>query len=160
MKKFISILLALVLAIGVFAGCDLLESDPKTFTEGDFTITLNEDFKVSDEDNGYDITFSSGTAIVFVLEEDFEYFDEDTKLDEYVELSLEANDCEELEIQDAGDYLYVEYTDDVEGEEYYYMVAYYEGSDAFWVVNFSTPESYRSTMEAKFTTWASSIEVE
>jgi len=159
MKKLISVLLALVLAIGVFAGCDLLESDPKTFTEGDFTITLNEDFEVSDEDNGYDITFASRTSIVFVLEDSFEYFEEGTTLEEYSQLSLEANEREELEVKEGDGYLYVEYNDDVEGEDYYYMVAYYEGSESFWVVNFSTPEVNRSKLGAKFVTWASSVEV-
>lgn len=132
------------------------EPDPKTFTEGDVTITLTDEFEVAQYED-FHACFESRTAAVFVLKEEAEYFDEDTTLEEYVELSLEVNETPELEIQKTGDRYYVEYVEEVEGEEYFYMVFFYMNEDAFYVVNFSTPEANRDLYKDDFALWAASV---
>jgi hypothetical protein len=51
MKKILALIVLATMLLGL-CGCDALEeifeSDPKTFSKGSFSITLNEDFKKGD----------------------------------------------------------------------------------------------------------------
>lgn len=140
---------------GSFFGPDTTTS--KTFVKEDFRITLNDNFKETQED-GFFAFYESKAVIVFALREDAELF-EDITLEEYGKLVLEANNRTGAAMNKADDFIWFSYTDAPEDQEIYYMAGCYQSEEAFWIVNFATPVSNREKYEIIFMQWAESVEV-
>ena len=163
MKNITKRLLCLMTAIGLLCaltGCDLLGGNraaAKTFTQGDFSITLTDQFEVWDEEGFYAAYLSSNTGIA-VVRDDRSYFG-DISLEDYVELSLYYGGHEDLEYTRQGDGFLACYTDTIDGMEYYYHTYFYENESAFWVVNMWTLRISTNIIEKDFPVWADSIEI-
>lgn len=143
--------------IGSFLSRGISTPTPKTFQQGDLTITLTDDFKQQQQE-GFYAFYQSGSALVFSLREDKEIFG-DISLEEYGNLVLEANERTDLAMNRGEDFLWFEYTDTPEGQRTYYMAVCYSSEDAFWIVNFATPEVNREKYKETFLEWAKSVEV-
>lgn len=167
MKKFLA-LFTLVVMLFSLCGCDalegLFESDPKTFSAGAFSITLNEDFSKIKEGEyeqyeDYFVAYKSKYVHVLVLQELYEDIGEELTLDEYIELSLEANDMPGKAVKDGEGYRFITYIENEDGDNMFYKACYYEGEDGFYVVNFVTLldslDKYGSDIEK----WAESVDV-
>lgn len=144
----------------IFKADDPTKADPKTFEKDGFKITLTEGFEEADDDELF-ASYEAKTAAVGVFSEAFADFEgaEDLTVEEYAALVQKSNDREGLEIKEGDGYIYMEYTDTVDGEETYYMVAIYKGEDAFWCVNLCTPEANKEEYEETFEKWAESVDV-
>ena len=154
---FAAIAVGLVIGFVVNSGILNKPAKDKTFTKDDFSITLTEDFKEDQRDEAY-VSYQSNDVLIYVLREDYSYFD-DITLEEYVELGLLANDQEGLEVYTGEGYLWCSYTDETDGEKYYNVVAFYEGKDAFWAIEFTTFKNKAKEYDSQFKQWAASVEV-
>lgn len=133
------------------------EADTKTFVKGDFSITLTEAFKET-EMEGFFVGYESRQAVVFAIREDKQGLE--ITLEEYAEMVLANNNRENLAQNRRGDYIWFEYTANVDGQELYYLAACYCAEDACWVVNFATPVKNSDEYKESFLTWADSAILE
>lgn len=160
-RKGMAILIAAMIlggALGHFlAGGLLPEEEAKTFTEGDFRITLTDAFEPVEE-TGFFAAYQTNSAMVFTVREDMGYFG-DISLEEYGGLVLEANGKTGMETNQEEGLLWFEYTDAPDGQEIYYVAVCCESEDAFWIVNFATPATNRDEYRETFLDWAKTIEV-
>lgn len=131
------------------------EPSPKTFTEGDFQITLTDEFKAAEED-GFYAFYESKDILVFAIQEEKEIFG-DITLEEYGDLVLEANGKTGGKMNRGEGFLWFDYTDTVDGQEVYYMAVCCQGEEAFWIVNFATPVENRTQKKDVFLNWAKTI---
>ena len=138
-------------------------AEPETFTNDNFSITLTDDFYESNYD-GFTATYDSAECAVFVLEEEFQYFEDsevDT-LDEYCQLVIDANEYgDDTVVQKDEGLVYFEYTGtNTEMEiDFTYYAFVYEGSDAYWLVQFAIPSEYVEDITVDVFEWAKSVTV-
>jgi len=159
----ITILAAIVGLIIGYGVSNLLlnhkNASPKTFTKGDFQITLTSAFEAAEHDDFF-ASYESKSVLVLVVKEDKSLFD-DITLEEYGALAQEVNGRDGLKLHKEEDFIYFDYTATGNDEEtYYYCAVCCESEDAFWIVNFATPVSNQEKYQKTFLKWASSIEVD
>ena len=128
---------------------------PQTFAEGELQITLTDAFKQV-EQPGFFACYQSKDTMVLAVREEQSYFGKIT-LNEYCELVMRANYKWGMEMHREQGFVWFEYTDAPEGQEFYYFAACYRGGDAFWVINFATPVKYRDTYKETFLDWAKQV---
>ncbi len=139
---------------------------PKTFKKGDhFAITLNKDFeKITDvkEYEDYYAVYGNKYATVMVLREEFDDYEglEDLTLDEYIELSLEANGHTGTAVKKGDGYKYITYSEIEDGEFIHYTAAFYKGHDGFFAISFATPSENADEYREDFAKWAASVDVD
>ena len=160
-RKGMAIMIAAII-FGAVAGflftSGLFKDSPKTFTEGEFQITLTDAFEPAEE-AGYYALYRSKTAMVFTVREAKMLFD-DITLEEYGELVLTANNRIGLQMKQGEGFIWFDYTDTPDGQETYYLAVCCESEDAFWIVNFATPASNREKYKEEFLDWARSIKID
>ena len=167
MKKILALIVLATMLLGL-CGCDALEeifeSDPKTFSKGSFSITLNEDFKKGDADtyeNSYAF-YESEYVHVMVMHESYEELEieeDDFTLDEYIEAMLDANNRTGANVKEDGSCKYITYSNLEDGETMFYKVYFYKGAEGFYTVNFITPMDNLDQYAEKFEQWAESVDV-
>ena len=160
-RKGVVIMFAAIIVgavVGFLLTSGLFKDSPKTFTEGEFQITLTDAFEPAEE-AGYFAFYRSKNAMVFTLREAKELFD-DINLEEYGELVLEANGKTGMQRNQGEGFIWFDYTDTPDGQEIYYLAVCCESDDAFWIVNFATPASNRDKYKGIFLDWARSIKID
>jgi hypothetical protein len=159
-KGMVIMIAAIILGtvVGFLLTSGLFKDSPKTFTKGEFQITLTDAFEPA-EQAGYFTFYSSKNALVFTLREAKTFFD-DITLKEYGELVLKANGKTGMQMKQGDGFLWFDYTATPEDEEIYYIAVCCESEDAFWIVNFATPVSNRDKYKETFLDWARSIEID
>ena len=147
------------LAIGRLAvnGIFNEKAKDKTFTKEDFSITLTDEFTEEQYEDMF-VAYETNAVAVFVVRDDFSVIGNIT-LDEYAELSLEANARTGLESHKENGYVWFSYVDTVDGEDYYYFAALYKGEKAFWAVSFTTFKDKADQYHSTFKKWAATINV-
>lgn len=164
-KKVIVILLAaLVVGLAVYFAVSRgtissSEVKPKGFSADGIKITLTNRFNETGEE-GFTVCFSSDEVHVNVLREEFDP-EADHTLDEFGEAAIENIDTDaEIELKSDGGLTYFsyEYTSTETNHQYLYYTFLYKASDAFWIVQFVTPEEYLQDYEESFFEWAKSVE--
>ena len=155
-----AIVLGLLAGILLSRGCSFTARvlQQKTFTTGDFQITLNDSFK-SDKAEDFYAFYQSKSVMVFSLREGKSLFD-DITLAEYGELVLKANNRTGVSLNREDGLLWFEYTATPENQEIYYMAFCYESDDAFWLVTFATPSTNRKQAKDNFFQWAETVKVD
>ena len=147
MKKLICLLLALILSLSLCA-CDAIEEireigeklNAKTFTEGNFSIELTQDFFRLDflaED--FDFAIGSEDITIFGIHMDYSHSDPfSLSAWEYAEAIREGMNSENVtEVTDLEGIPTMQYTAvDDDGDEMAFVYAVYEASDGFWLVQY------------------------
>lgn len=159
------IILAVVFAVS-FAVPFLLDSAeiPETFTYGEMTITLTDDFSERNYE-GYSACYESYDTIVMITKDDSSYFEnfEEYTLKQYGEDTLEYNEFDDsvkLKEEDGLTYFEYEYTDEETGDIYSYFVPLYKSDEAFWFFQFASFKEDYETYRAQFIEWAKTVEFE
>lgn len=126
-------LLALVLAL---SGCGLIGSaKAKDFTKAGLTITLTEAF-VEKEHISFTSVYESPSIAVVVLKEEFSIVGgDDYTLFEYADLVIDANNLDAISDFYQG-LVYFSYETSANGKDYSYTATVFQGSDAYWLVQF------------------------
>lgn len=182
-KKILTVLLAVVVAVGVFGAiigiktavedkkyADSLNNvttekiklsrKDKVFSTDKFSITLTEDFDVF-EDEAAEVGAVAKGIEVYAIADTFEEGSEESKMDakEYVD-SLVATTDTATKISDYNgvpcvDYKYKGENDDVVKN---YKVFCYKGEDCFWMVHFITESGYSNVYKPHIFEWLETIE--
>ena len=130
------------------------DADPKTFAKGGMAITLTEAFAERTEPD-FHLTYEAEDAMVMVIREDTEGLM--ITLEEYTEMVQEANDLTQQVVTSRDDYMWLEYTAESDGLNFYYLAACYCSEDDCWVITFATPIGKKDQYKEIFLTWADSV---
>ena len=130
----------------------------KTFTEGDFQITLTDEFEETKEE-GYFSIYRSKTAKVATMREPKTIFG-DITLEEYCDLVAQANGRSGAKVHKEDGFLWFDYTNTTSEQALYCVMVCCEGEDAFWIVNFATPVTNQGKYKETFFDWARTIQVD
>ena len=147
--------------IGLFKTGVLVPPKEQVFTEGEFSITLNDRFTPSQVEDYY-ICYDSSNVAVMVLCEKFEDYAglENFSLQAYGEYMVEYYELEDtLEVREDCASLWYEGTTNA-GVTYRYTDYYFKTDDAFWTVTFATEADRVETYAEKIEAWASSVSVD
>lgn len=154
------------LAIGLVEPLSVLwqAKQPKDFSAGGMTITLNGSFdEVELED--FTAAYENRDTAVFVLKEEFalaEGFGE-LSLAEYGELLIAATPSAEgvqLQESDGLTWFEYEYTNPESMEDYAFLSCLYKSKDAFWFAQFVTNQDGYDAARPRFMEWAQSVRFE
>lgn len=173
MKKVLKFFCVLLLAFFI-TGCgsnELQNDDPinegQEYTKKEFSlkglnITMSDDMKEATM-AGYDAFLESEDYALALVKEDFEDFksidveiDENSSVKEYMEFVLNANELDG-KIIEKNNLTYVQYTKNINSNDFFYMVFAYKSDDAFWIVNLMCFEEDRFEAEPIFIEWAKSV---
>ena len=143
--------------VGSAAGGALTTASPKTFTQGDFQITMTDNLSPVGID-GFYAAYQSKSVLVFAMREEKAVIG-DMTLAEYSDLIWEMNGKTGTAAQQKDNFYWFSFTQTVDEEEVYYVAVCCEGTDAFWIVNFATPLTNKDTYHDTFLEWASTITV-
>jgi len=176
-KGRMAILVICAVIIGVLSGLassgilDAADDTPpgdKTFSADGMSITLTDEFLnttwAAGDAGGYNTVYSDGAVTVITLKEDFTLvagFEEYT-LEEYAQLTIEANAMDTAVKRDENGLLYFDhlFADPESGDTYYYYDYVFKSGDAFWLVQFAVLEEEAASYAADVARWAKSIEFE
>lgn len=150
--------------IGVFIGGGLISespAEPETFTKDGMSITLTDDFRETPAE-GFLTAYESKDVAVFVIKEEFSLLEgsEDYSAEDYAQLIIDANGFEDAKVKTYKDLTYFNYdyhNPDTKTTYEYFSYAY-KSDDAFWLVQFATPEEYVGDNEPEIMEWADSVE--
>ncbi|MDO4377929.1 MAG: hypothetical protein Q4C64_02100 [Erysipelotrichia bacterium] len=163
MKKILIILLSVMLLLLTF-GCQK-EDDVLKYTQSGLTVELPEGM-ISGDENGFDIFLYNNDFMFSALKENYDIFNrigydpEKLTVEEYGKLIMEINNDDDQFEEDAFNNLYISYTNTVDGQQYYYYTTIRKGTDAFWLITFSSFASEKDTYSKLFAKWANTIVVE
>ena len=162
MKRFVAFVCAMVMIMSVAAGCSTPE---KVFDTGaGLTITLPGNFQEeNDVSTGATACYVTNSAGVLILKETFEDleaagFSADMTLDEYGKVVIEANSLT-TDLQEADGIKYFTYENGDEGQKFTYYATVFEGSDAFWLVQFFCLSDQYENLQSDFQEWAKTIQI-
>ena len=117
-------------------------------------ITLTEAFAERTEPD-FHLTYEAEDAMVMVIREDTEGLM--ITLEEYTEMVQEANDLTQQVVTSRDDYMWMEYTAESDGLNFYYLAACYCTEDSCWIITFATPVGQADAYKEVFLTWADSV---
>lgn len=164
---------ALLTGISIVAGCLLLcaaislvvslipTGEPKTFTQGDMSITLTDEFRKTEVDK-WDVAYKSRDVVVAIQCEDF-YLYKDLSYYSPVQYAKEAIKNSEIDAtveRGPGSLTYFVFSQrsDESGITYRCFFYIYKTTDAFWIVEFCVPEGQVSRYEKTIAEWAGSVD--
>lgn len=150
------------LVVGVVAGLlPFLMQTPKTFTADEMQITLHDGFTEVELENVH-ACYATKEVVVFAIKEavaDAPML-EGLTLEEYGELVLDGNLVDEsIQLQKVDGLTCFEYlaTNPDNGVDYIYFSVVYQSADAYWLVQFATPEEKIQDYSRSFVEWAKSV---
>lgn len=163
MKKLLALLCACLCVMGLACGCS---ASAKEFDTGaGMTITLPGSFKEQDasQANGATAYYLSNTAGVVALKEDFTTLEDaglssDMTLDEYGQTVIDANSLT-AQLQEADGIKYFVYENSVDDQDFTYYATVFEGSDAFWLIQFFCETKNYDQLQSNFLEWAKTVKV-
>jgi len=162
MKRIISLIIV-VCALFALVSCGdkkAYEADTKSFSKSGITLTLTEAFEEGSKE-GYAAFYSSDDVLVFMLKETFDSFtNKKLTLAKYAEFVKEANeDKSPSDVINENGLTYLEYSvkNAASGKTYKYFTAVFEGTDAFWCVQFVCFESAYAEYKPYFINWAKTV---
>ncbi len=136
MKRMITLTLALLMLAVLLTGCNAT----KEFTCENLTMTVPsylEDASDEPEFSAFTFTLDSTKMAIFGTKEALK--DSVSTLQEYADLVADANNYADNAFTSKGSYYSYEYTADVDGEAYDYMLGLYDGGDAYWMIQIGAP---------------------
>lgn len=161
MKKILLTLLLFVTLLTI-SGCDLFAPEEKEFSGSGITITLNEDFVVT-QTVIVPFYLVSLDNIFMGSRESKDIFDGTyvTSLEDYAQAVLDMNNHSESTIHSSDkEYVYAYYEATVEDIEYGYMLICMESDDYYYVMNLGCLNSDLEDNKEQYIEWANTIVVE
>ena len=157
MKRIVALLLLSAL---LFSICACQDSNAKTFTQDEFSITLSEDYGMVPHVS-YFVSYETADKKAVLVTKDKKFIVEDiagkanVSHMEYANLVIETNrKGENLKEQD-GMVCYT-YTDNA---GYVYLATIHESKEAFWLVQFVCEAAEYDDMKDTFFTYAKSVSI-
>ncbi len=165
----ITLAVCIVLSVGLIALLalawgplmDAFTPQPQDFTYEEMTITLDDNFWQMPE-GSFDVSFISMDTDVFCLRESFAENSglQALSIQQYGQLLAKTNDnLANTGLKSQNGLHYFEYTvfnEEME-EDYHYVICLYKSSQAFWAIQFATPDYLAEDMRQDVFTWAKSV---
>lgn len=160
----ISIIVGVIIGFSIsgslFSGSKIV---PKEFSSNGMTITLTNRF-VETQMEGYTVCYDSKIAAVFLIKDDFSLMEglENYTLEQYAEVVLGNSGLNsDIELQSEQGVMYVENvrTNPQTNDTYYFFTTLHKTSDAFWIVEFATPDNNIQQYHQTFLEWAKTFKV-
>ncbi|MCK4551556.1 MAG: hypothetical protein KAU02_01470 [Tenericutes bacterium] len=160
MKKLILTLLC-TFTLFAMTGCDLFEPEEKEFSEAGMTITLNEDFILTETVMAPLYLVSLDHIFIGLREsKDLVVSAGINNLQEYADTVLTiGGHPDETTYNSEGDftYIYAYYTASVDDIDYGYMLVCAEGDSYYYTMNFACLEDNLENNKELYIGWADSI---
>jgi len=159
MKK--KLLAIFVIALLLVTGCG--KSSGKVFDEGNFKITLTENFEKKTLPSAtYYYENNKDNIGVTVLLETYDALKainitKDTSLKEYADIIIKQMPTATMKTE--GNFMYFTYSKAVSGNTYFYMPTMFKGENGFYLLNFFCLEKDKDASMDKFISWAKTVEV-
>lgn len=159
MKKKVLMLIVLVGMCFSLSGC--LDAKKEEFAVDDLRITLTDEFKETDQDEGFTAYFESDDTGVAIVKETYSALEvldlnSDTTIEEYIAVVQSAGGTD-YEVHNENNINYFTYESEIDGINYYYMTAFYKGTDAFWIVKLFCEANDKEALQSKFVDYAQSV---
>ena len=139
------------------------EAQPKTFTTGDITITLTDEFEEGTLD-GYDAVWESWDMMVVVLQEPFDTLTEvmedpaTATVREFAELHRDSNEkTAPIETRNGLTRYCYEWENEENGVTYRYYTYLFKSDDSFWMVQFFLDAEDAAEYQDLIPQWAQSV---
>lgn len=162
MKKLLLVFLVILSTALVLVGC---KPKDKVFTSDEFSIVLPENFKQLTIDDTIEFSFSVERFDIAIIGLFIDKYQFNGSLNELARQSIAALPGSEKptimsDDQGSTPFLYVEYQQSVEGEDFSYYSVFLENDSKFFVIDFTTyTKSYKKNKN-NFVKWSHSIQVE
>ncbi len=157
MKKYSLVCLLLCAVLLCAAACG--SAEPKTFTKEGMSITLTSDFRESAQE-GFTVCYDSRKLAVLALKESYDLFASmgDITLEEYGQLVLSANSLDSS-LETENGLTFFSHDKYVNNTYYTYHCFVFQGTDAFWLVQFACKTGDAEALKDTIFSYAKSIEV-
>lgn len=159
---------SLVFVVAVFFGLVACSREKKMVTYDDgigLTVTMQEGMKPF-EAEGFVMAYANDDCMMSALREGFDEYSayglelDTMTVEEYAELTVDANALEGLFAPDVNGNQGITYTATVDGREYFYYSIVCKGPDAFWLVTFACFEDMKEEYLDRFILWSGTVTVE
>lgn len=155
-------LLILTLLMGVLLGLCGCGPNPKNFTHGDLTITLTDEFEEKTMDM-FDAYYTAEHVAFTAREETDEVLEyagyEINTLKDYCHEIVVLNGVNPSDLIQRGDYYYFTNTKTVSGANYTYIHCMFEGSNSYWICEFTCKTKDYDKYKDDIFKWADSITI-
>ncbi|MBQ9200126.1 MAG: hypothetical protein IJ141_08115 [Lachnospiraceae bacterium] len=159
LKKY-SLFLLLFICTLLLTSCS---RDPKNFTCGNLTVTLNKTFTESNH-SGFDLYASSENIIFSVVEESEENLEFSgytiSGLKGYCDEILSLNNVSSDKLIQRNDYYYFTNTKTISGAKYTYVHCMYYGSGSYWICEFVCKTKNYDNYKDDIFKWADSVTIQ
>ena len=164
MKKnrqiILSLLSVFVFCLTTLTGCS---NDPKNFSYGALTVTLNKTFKES-KNSAFNLYVTSENVIFSVVEESEENLEFSgytiTNLKGYCDEILILNNVSESELKQRNDYYYFVNKKNISGASYTYVHCMYYGAGSYWICEFVCKTKNYDHYKKRILKWADSVTIQ
>ncbi len=158
--KLLSFLLIFIFCLTALTGCS---NDPKNFSYGALTVTLNKTFSESKSD-AFNLYVKSENVIFSVVEESEENLEFSgytiTNLKGYCDEILLLNDVPQSELKQRNDYYYFVNQKTISGASYTYVHCMYYGSGSYWICEFVCKTKNYDKYKKRIFKWADSVTIQ
>lgn len=159
MKRNLLKIICLVLASAILL-CGCGGATEQTITSNGMSMTISGSMKDITKDSGYTFAYASSNEAVIGLYEakaEFEAYGLDPTLEEYCDLVIQGNGME-TEATKNGDLLTFTFDSVVDGEDYSYLAAVYEGAEGFWLIQCGSKSADFDKHYNSFLTYLNSVQ--
>lgn len=158
MKK-LSLLLALVLVIGLFAGCGSSAPTAKDYTlESGITLTA-ESGMTEKAQAPFTTTLQGNNSMVTFMEENKAILTPGMTLEDYAAVVESGNGLSAPFALDGSGNLANSYVRETDGSEFFYYITAHETDSSFWLVQMVCLNDQREVYEPLFQQWLATVEL-
>ena len=150
-------------AVGLLSTINMFKTnadEPKIFSDKGIQITLTEAFEQV-EDERYDLAYNTKVVAVLIMKEEFSLMEgfENNTLEQYCDLVIQNNGLSGSTVQKKDGLTGFSYTTTAQGsdQQLRYFAYAYKTENAFWLVQFGTPETNAEKLASQFEQWAKSV---
>lgn len=158
-KKLIIMISVMVFCLTSLTACS---SDPKNFTYGNLTVTLNKSFK-EESNSKFDLYASSDNVIFSVVEESEENLEYSgyaiSNLKGYCDEILTLNNVSKDKLIQRNNYYYFVNKKTISGASYTYVHCMYYGSGSYWICEFVCKTKDYDNFKDRIFKWADSVTI-
>ena len=159
-KKLLRVTAMLLVMALLLCACGTKD---KNFSSNGLTMQLPGNYKpLSSEDSaGYTFAMGSNKSIIMGLKEEksvFEAYGVSLTLEDYTDLVILNNGIDVTVTYDSGIPTFT-FISNVDGTNFKYVAATFEGTDAFWLLQFACEESNFDSMYERFIQYLTTVTV-
>ena len=159
-RKILAVFFMIIFIVSTLTGCS---KDPKNFSYGALTVTLDKTFKES-KNSSFDLYVTSDNVIFSVVEESEENLEFSgytiSNLKGYCEEILLLNEVSENELKQRNNYYYFVNKKTISGASYTYVHCMFSGAGSYWICEFVCKSKNYDNYKKRIFKWADSISIQ